>query len=137
MEHLIGQNKKLEKPFKSLAEILVAYLKNKYSSKQKENQLDKPTTDAVSNFDKPDLTPEIYGKDSPAEPVAQVQALQSKPSVEDEALPSRVTAMRRLNKKESKTDKSVVEPAKVLQPNTSETEQQVLLENRREKTPVE
>ena len=37
MEHLLSANKKLDKPLKSLAEILVGYLKNKFISKQKEN----------------------------------------------------------------------------------------------------
>lgn len=41
MEHLIGQNKKMDKPYKSLSEILIHYLKGKYLSRQKENQNDK------------------------------------------------------------------------------------------------
>lgn len=41
MDHLVGINKKMEKPYKSLAEILINYLKGKYLQRQKENQNDK------------------------------------------------------------------------------------------------
>ena len=64
MEYLIAQNKKLDKAFKSLAEILISYLKNKYAGRQKENHLEKVDSEAGNILSKPDITPEIRSKEN-------------------------------------------------------------------------
>ena len=43
MEYLVSTNKKSETPLKSLLEILVSYLKNKYLSKKDEGSKEKET----------------------------------------------------------------------------------------------
>lgn len=102
MEHLISQNKRLDKPFKSLAEILISYLKNKYAGRQKENQSEKIDSDMGTNFAKPDLTPEMQSKENFMEVAPKVKEVQQparKSTEEEEFVPSRITAMKRLTKK--------------------------------------